>query len=158
MDFEAYATSAEPCFLSLRDLWIRGDTAGIKILNYLKDPKLWELWYIPYYGAINAGVIPRTAGIGVQGLRLDWSGFKGLVYSKLMGSKGHTFCRAWGLEIVDGLHCCLSVLHAQPSSFCAAELSDVVLAHDLGESRRVLGTKKAHQPPFAPQARRDFDI
>ena len=47
---------------------------------------------------------------------------------------------------------------AQPSSFCAAELSDVVLAHDLGESRRVLGTKKAHQPPFAPQARRDFDI
>ena len=22
----------------------------IKILHYLKDPKLWELWYIPYYG------------------------------------------------------------------------------------------------------------
>ena len=21
-----------------------------KILHYLKDPKLWELWYIPYYG------------------------------------------------------------------------------------------------------------
>ena len=20
------------------------------ILNYLKDPKLWEFWYIPYYG------------------------------------------------------------------------------------------------------------
>ena len=20
------------------------------ILHYLKDPKLWELWYIPYYG------------------------------------------------------------------------------------------------------------
>ena len=22
----------------------------IEILHYLKDPKLWELWYIPYYG------------------------------------------------------------------------------------------------------------
>ena len=22
----------------------------IKILHYLKDPKLWEFWYIPYYG------------------------------------------------------------------------------------------------------------
>ena len=22
-----------------------------KILHYLKDPKLWELWYIPYYGS-----------------------------------------------------------------------------------------------------------
>ena len=22
----------------------------VKILHYLKDPKLWELWYIPYYG------------------------------------------------------------------------------------------------------------
>ena len=22
----------------------------IKILHDLKDPKLWELWYIPYYG------------------------------------------------------------------------------------------------------------
>ena len=22
-----------------------------KILHYLKDPRLWELWYIPYYGS-----------------------------------------------------------------------------------------------------------
>ena len=22
----------------------------IQILHYLKDPKLWELWFIPYYG------------------------------------------------------------------------------------------------------------
>ena len=22
----------------------------VKILHYLKDPKLWELWYVPYYG------------------------------------------------------------------------------------------------------------
>ena len=22
----------------------------IEILHYLKDPKLWKLWYIPYYG------------------------------------------------------------------------------------------------------------
>ena len=22
----------------------------IEILHYLKDPKLWEFWYIPYYG------------------------------------------------------------------------------------------------------------
>ena len=24
----------------------------IDILHYLKDPKLWELWYIPYYGLL----------------------------------------------------------------------------------------------------------
>ena len=24
----------------------------IYILQYLKDPKLWELWYIPYYGLL----------------------------------------------------------------------------------------------------------
>ena len=23
----------------------------MKILQYLEDPKLWELWYIPYYGS-----------------------------------------------------------------------------------------------------------
>ena len=22
----------------------------VEILHYLQDPKLWELWYIPYYG------------------------------------------------------------------------------------------------------------
>ena len=22
----------------------------IEVLQYLKDPKLWELWYIPYHG------------------------------------------------------------------------------------------------------------
>ena len=22
----------------------------IEILHYLKDPRLWELWYLPYYG------------------------------------------------------------------------------------------------------------
>ena len=22
----------------------------VQILHYLKDPKLWELWYNPYYG------------------------------------------------------------------------------------------------------------
>ena len=22
----------------------------VKILHYLKDPKLWALWYIPHYG------------------------------------------------------------------------------------------------------------
>ena len=26
------------------------DGRMIEILHYLKDPKLWELWYIPYYG------------------------------------------------------------------------------------------------------------
>ena len=31
----------------------------IEILHYLKDPKLWELWYIPYYGC-KAGFISST--------------------------------------------------------------------------------------------------
>ena len=33
----------------------------IKILHYLKDPKLWELWYIPYYGLCRIYVINRMA-------------------------------------------------------------------------------------------------
>ena len=31
-----------------------------KILHYLKDPKLWELWYIPYYGSCRILSINRT--------------------------------------------------------------------------------------------------
>ena len=34
----------------------------IEILRYLKDPKLWELWYISYYMG-NAGFIPSTVGV-----------------------------------------------------------------------------------------------
>ena len=32
-----------------------------KILHYLKDPKLWELWYIPYYGSCRILSINRRA-------------------------------------------------------------------------------------------------
>ena len=31
-----------------------------KILQYLKDPKLWELWYIPYYGSCKILSINRS--------------------------------------------------------------------------------------------------
>ena len=31
-----------------------------KILHYLKDPKLWELWYIPYYGSCRILSINRN--------------------------------------------------------------------------------------------------
>ena len=42
----------------------------IEILHYLKDPKLWELWYIPYYGPNNVGPVrglnsKRGWGLGV---------------------------------------------------------------------------------------------
>ena len=30
-----------------------------KILHDLKDPKLWELWYIPYYGSCRILSISR---------------------------------------------------------------------------------------------------
>ena len=30
-----------------------------KILHYLEDPKLWELWYIPYYGSCRILSISR---------------------------------------------------------------------------------------------------
>ena len=33
----------------------------ILILHYLKDPKLWELWYIPYYGKCRIYIINRIA-------------------------------------------------------------------------------------------------
>ena len=32
----------------------------IKILHYLKDPKLWELWYSPCYGACRIYEINRS--------------------------------------------------------------------------------------------------
>ena len=32
-----------------------------KILHYLKDPKLWELWYIPYYGSCRILSINRRS-------------------------------------------------------------------------------------------------
>ena len=32
----------------------------IEILHYLKDPKLWELWYIPYYGYGRICIIHRS--------------------------------------------------------------------------------------------------
>ena len=31
-----------------------------KILHYFKYPKLWELWYIPYYGSCRILSINRT--------------------------------------------------------------------------------------------------
>ena len=33
-----------------------------KILHDLKDPKLWELWYIPYYGSCRILSINRRTG------------------------------------------------------------------------------------------------
>ena len=35
-----------------------------KILHYLKDPKLWELWYIPYYGSC------RILGLGSSAVQV----------------------------------------------------------------------------------------
>ena len=44
-----------------------------KILHDLKDPKLWELWYIPYMG--NAGFCPSAVLlIFVEGGILDVTG------------------------------------------------------------------------------------
>ena len=31
----------------------------IEILHYLEDPKLWEFWYIPYYGKCRTYTISR---------------------------------------------------------------------------------------------------
>ena len=32
----------------------------IEILHYLQDPKLWELWYLPYYGQCRIYIINRS--------------------------------------------------------------------------------------------------
>ena len=42
-----------------------------KILHDPKDPKLWELWYIPFYGSCRILSISRTAAL-VSGLQLSW--------------------------------------------------------------------------------------
>ena len=34
----------------------------IQILHYLKDPKLWELWYVPHYGSCRIYIINRRMG------------------------------------------------------------------------------------------------
>ena len=34
-----------------------------KILHDPKDPKLWELWYIPYYGSCRILSINRILGV-----------------------------------------------------------------------------------------------
>ena len=33
----------------------------IEILHYLRDPRLWELWYIPYYGSAGQPYLSGTA-------------------------------------------------------------------------------------------------
>ena len=38
-----------------------------KILHYLKDPKLWELWYIPSYGSCRILSINRSTYFGLFG-------------------------------------------------------------------------------------------
>ena len=40
--------------------WVGDILLMIEILHYLKDPKLWELWYIPYYGSCRIYIINRT--------------------------------------------------------------------------------------------------
>ena len=37
----------------------KGIRLMIYILHYLKDPKLWELWFIPYYGKCRICIINR---------------------------------------------------------------------------------------------------
>ena len=54
----------------------------IYILNYLQDPKLWELWYIPYYGQCRIYIINRSnrflkslilwGGVSTLNLRPYW--------------------------------------------------------------------------------------
>ena len=54
------------------------------MLHYLKDSKLWESWYIPYYGSCRIYIInrstahyaaPRIGSGAVSGLRLGSLGF-----------------------------------------------------------------------------------
>ena len=49
-----------------------------KILHYLKDPKLWELWYIPYYGSCRILSINRRCSrlVGVELQVWIFSGLK----------------------------------------------------------------------------------
>ena len=39
-----------------------------KILHDPKDPKLWELWYIPYYGSCRILSINRSSFYGPSGV------------------------------------------------------------------------------------------
>ena len=47
-----------------------------KILHDPKDPKLWELWYIPYYGSCRILSISRTETQTLPVLRFGFSGLR----------------------------------------------------------------------------------
>ena len=47
----------------------------IEILHYLKDPKLWELWYLPHYGKCRI-FASSTVGLRHEVERLEPSGFR----------------------------------------------------------------------------------
>ena len=50
-----------------------------KILHDLKDPKLWELWYIPYYGSCRILSINRNKKI-VNNSNSSNSNFNDLIF------------------------------------------------------------------------------
>ena len=71
------------------------------ILHYLKDPKLWELWHIPYSGScrilsINrrigdwAAEVLEVRGVKVQGFEVHFGGL-GLGVSNLRLGLKHVF-------------------------------------------------------------------
>ena len=51
------------CCLRLT-FWYVATVDDIKILHYLKDPKLWELWYIPDCGSCRIPIMNRRSTIG----------------------------------------------------------------------------------------------
>ena len=57
-----------------------------KILHDPKDPKLWELWYIPYYGSCRILSINSSIGnyLGPYGMMRLW----GLGGFRLLGASG----------------------------------------------------------------------
>ena len=54
-----------------------------KILHDLKDPKLWELWYIPYYG--HAGFCPSTVSLAAASCEDEGSLPEGFQGAKVRG-------------------------------------------------------------------------
>ena len=42
----------------------------IEILHYLKDPELWELWYIPYYGICRIYIINRESKASFRAVKV----------------------------------------------------------------------------------------
>ena len=73
-----------------------------KILHDPKDPKLWELWYIPYYGSCRILSINRIKGLyGIQLLASSAQDPPPVNGSETAVPRGSSYFNSWLLTVTN---------------------------------------------------------